>query len=111
VLYNPEEEVTNLCADLVMLTGFLKHSNIKYVIFNNMEVLPNFGEVPFLTDFTNVLKADENIIDLWSFSFGDYARSLGYEPVDENIYGIHGHPSSDAHKSFASFLISNYIKI
>ena len=108
LLYNPEEELTNLCADLVMLTEFLKSSKIKYVIFNSIEPFPVLGEVPFLEDFTNVLMIDQNIIDLWNFSFGSYAQSQGHTPVDKDVYGIHGHPSSDGHKSFAKFLISKY---
>ena len=108
LLYNPEEELTNLCTDLVMLTGFLKNSKIKYIIFNNMEPFPVLGESPFLDDFTNILKTDQNIIDLWNFSFREYAQTQGYVPVDEDLYGIHGHPNSDAHKSFANLLISKY---
>src|SRR6056300_267296 len=65
LLYNPEEELTNLCADLVMLTGFLKSSKIKYIIFNNMEPFPALGEAPFLEEFANILRIDQNIIDLW----------------------------------------------
>ncbi len=110
--FHPEPAVTDLITDLLMLTGWCKSHNIRYLIFSNVDLLPDHTTVdcksPFLSSLVETFKDDPGVIDPWAFSFGTYARDLGYQPKDSHLYGIHGHPSHDAHQKFSEFLIAKY---
>lgn len=111
--YQPEAEITNLLTDLIMLTGWCKSNNIPYVIFSNVACLPDDNKVGYESPFVQSLRAtieqDKNIINPWSFSFGQYALDAGFEPKDKVLYGIHGHPGESAHIMFGNYLVE-YIK-
>lgn len=108
-----EAEVTNLIADVIMLSEFASKNNIKIRIFCNTQKLPSSPEVditaPFLKDFVEYSRNNQSIIDLWNFSFADYALSLGYQPKDREIYGSSGHPGESAHIKFGEYLLNNYV--
>jgi hypothetical protein len=112
--YNPEAEVTNLLTDLIMLTGWCKNNNIRYVIFSNVDCLPGNDKVGYNSEFIQSLKEtidqDKNIIDPWTFSFGGYALAAGFEPKDKLIYGKHGHPGKQAHIMFGNYLVDHIKK-
>jgi hypothetical protein len=111
--YHPESEVTNLLTDLIMFTGWCRSYNIKYLIFSNVDVLPDENQVgytsPFISSLHKTINEDKNILDLWRFSFKDYAFSHNLKPMDYELYGEHGHPSEEAHTLFGNFLY-NLIK-
>lgn len=104
-----ESEVTNLLTDLIMLTGWAKSKNIKYLVYCNTNTLPGEPQVgltsPFIANLFQTVLNDKHIIDLWNFSFKDYALSCKFIPKDYNIYGEHGHPNAEAHQSFAHLLL------
>jgi|688.fasta_scaffold554015_2 hypothetical protein len=108
-----EAEVTNLVSDVIMLESFAAANNIRILIFCNTQKLPGLPEVdihaPFLQDFVKYVKINNSVIDLWNFSFADYALSLGYEPKDKHRYGLNGHPGEDAHIAFGNYLLENYV--
>lgn len=108
-----EAEVTNLITDVILLSNYAKANNIKLILFNNTQKLPGLPEVdtdaPFLKDFVNAIKQDDSIVDLWDFSFADYALSLGLTPKDFEKYGTNGHPGEEAHAKFGNYLIDNYV--
>jgi hypothetical protein len=112
--YNPEAEVTNLLTDIIMLTGWCKHSNIPYVIFSNMDCLPNDERVgytsPFLQSLRQTIELDPNILNPWTFSFGTHALSQGFIPRDQNVFGRHGHPGAAAHNMFGKMLVEHINK-
>lgn len=108
-----EAEVTNLVADMIMLSSFASTNNIKMLIFCNTQKFPESPSVdtsaPFLKNFVEYMTNDNSIIDPWKFSFADYALSLGYEPKDKNLFGLNGHPGEQAHVCFGKYLLDNYI--
>lgn len=111
LLYDPEERVVELLADIVMFVDWARANNINCLVFNNMECLPEWGQTPFLDTFKSKLEQSDNVIDLWKFSFRDYAWSLGHVPYDVEKYGEHGHPNQQAHIDFAEHLIVQYINV
>ena len=108
---NSESEITDLLTDVVMLTSFMKHRNIRYRVFNNMQSFINDESIgydaPFLKSIRQQLERDSSCIDLWNFSFKQYALDKGYVPRDVEQYGMHGHPSIEAHEYFAKFLLAH----
>ena len=108
-----EAEVTNLIADVIMLTDFARLNNIKLVLFCNTQKLPGLPDVdinaPFLKTFVEYAKLNTSIIDLWEFSFADYALSLGHIPKDKSLFGVTGHPNEQAHIDFGNYLLENYV--
>jgi hypothetical protein len=108
-----ESEVTNLLTDLIMFTGWARSKKIDYLVFCNTNTLPGEPQVgltsPFVHSLHQTVSNDKNIIDLWQFSFKDYALSNNFIPKDSHVFGIHGHPNADAHRSFADFLTNNFL--
>jgi hypothetical protein len=108
--YSKEAEITNLLTDIIMFSSFCKNNKIKYLIFNNAENLSTTPDVdinsPFLAPLVTNIKKDPNVIDLWNFNFCGYSINNGFRPRDEEIWGIHGHHGEEAHKEFASVLLS-----
>ncbi len=108
VHFHPESEVTNLLTDLVMFTGWCRSYNIKYIIFNNVNVLPDDNQIgynsPFISSLYDTINQDKNILDLWNFSFKDYAFLHNLRAKDYELYGMHGHPGPEAHNLFGKFL-------
>ena len=106
--YNRESQMTELCTDLVMLTGWLRSKGIKYKIFSNVDKLEGSEHIgydsPFISSLQDTILNDEGVIDPWKFSFGTFARELGLRPKDEDLLGIHGHPGAQAHELFAKYL-------
>ena len=107
--YNRESAMTDLLTDIVMLTGWLKHNNIKYLMFSNVDRFDGDDLIgynsPFLDSLQSTIKQDLCIIDPWEFSFGTHALEKGYIPKDANIYGKHGHPGEQAHIMFGNYLV------
>lgn len=105
-----ESETTNLLTDVIMFTGWLKSHNMRYLIFNNTNVLPGEPQVgltsPFISSLCQAVLDDKNILNFWEFSFKDFALSNNFVPKDYEKYGIHGHPGAEAHKLFGDFLSS-----
>jgi hypothetical protein len=112
---NPEADVTNLLADIIMLINFARANDIKIFVFCNTEKFPRLPEVdisaPFLKDFVNYAITDKSIIDLWNFSFADYALSRGHEPKDKDTFGHTGHPNEQAHIDFGNYLLEQHINV
>ena len=110
--YDRESRMTELCTDLLMLTGWLKSKNIKYVIFSNVCKLESDEYIgynsPFISSLQQTLKQDPVIIDPWKFSFGTFALEQGLKPKDEDIFGEHGHPGEQAHFLFGEYLTHFY---
>jgi len=111
LLYDPEERVVELLADIVMFVKWAHANNIDCLVFNNMECLPIMDHAPFLNTFTSTLENCNNVIDLSKFSFKNYALSLGHIPYDFETYGNDGHPNQQAHVDFAEHLIVKYINV
>jgi hypothetical protein len=110
---NKEAEVTNLLTDVILLSTYTKANNIKLILFNNTQKLPSLPDVdinsPFLKDFVTTVNQDQSVINLWDFTFRDYALSLKLVPKDFEKYGIDGHPGEEAHAKFGNYLIDNYV--
>jgi hypothetical protein len=106
--YNRESQMTELCTDLVMLTGWLQSKGITYKIFSNVDKLEGSEYIgynsPFINSLYNTILKDKGVIDPWNFSFGTFAQENGLRPIDEDVYGVHGHPGEKAHKLFAEYL-------
>ena len=106
--YNRESQMTELCTDLVMLTGWLRSKGIKYKVFSNVDKLEGSEYVgynsPFISSLQDTIIKDEGVINPWKFSFGTFAREQGLQPKDEHLFGIHGHPGARAHELFAKYL-------
>jgi len=105
--YSKEATSVELLADIIMLCSFAKVNNINILIFNNCQKWPTLPEVDrnsaFLQDFVNISK-QLPIIDLWEFSFKDYAAELNHIPVDFKNKGLNGYPNSNAHYDFSLYL-------
>lgn len=112
--YNPEAEVTNLLTDIIMLTGWCKSNNIPYVVFSNVDILPDDNKIgytsPFIQSLRHTVELDPNVINPWNFSFGSHALSQGFVPKDQHLYGRHGHPDAQAHKMFGNLLVDHIEK-
>ena len=112
--YNPEAEITNLLTDIIMLSGWCKSNNVKYVIFSNVDCLPDSAKIgytsPFVHSLRHTIEQDPNIINPWVFSFGGHALDLGFIPKDQKSFGRHGHPNREAHKMFGNLLINHIEK-
>lgn len=110
--YNPEAEITNLLTDLIMFKQWCVSNKIKYLIFSNVDLLPEIDlNAPFISGLVKELLQDPSVIDPWKFSFGTYALSKGHIPKDFNLYGKHGHPNQYAHLDFAQHLLLKYINV
>jgi len=111
--YNRESAMTELLTDINMLVGWLNNHNIRYSIFSNVDKLEGEEFIgytsPFISSLRSSIENDKNIIDLWNFSFGSYSLENGFKPKDEELYGIHGHPNEDAHKTFGKYLLQKLI--
>lgn len=107
--FNPEAELNNLLTDIIMFTAFCKSKNVSYLIFSNVDTLPIIDfESPFTKPLYLEVCNDPNIVDLWNFSFGGWARQLGHTPKRSDLRGIHGHPNEQAHIDFGHYLHVNY---
>jgi hypothetical protein len=108
-----ESEITNLLTDLVMFAGWAQSKKMQYLIFCNTNTLPNEPQVgltsPFVANLHQTVTNDPNMINFWNFSFKDYALSKGFVAKDHDRYGLHGHPNDLAHRSFADFLLDNFL--
>jgi hypothetical protein len=111
--YNDEAEQTNLFKKLVMLTGFLQHHDVDYIIFagNSVTYKPIDYQDVFIRSFAESISNDTNILDLNNFSFTGFCLARGHVPFDQDRYGIHGHHGQAAHQDFAKFLFDYYNKI
>jgi len=115
IQYNREAVMTELCTDLIMLSGWLKSKNIKYIIFSNVDKLEGNEYIgynsPFICSLQQSIKIDPAVIDPWEFSFGTFALEHNLESVDKHKYGKHGHPGPEAHCLFGKYLTEIYKKI
>lgn len=106
-----ESEVTNLLTDIIMFTGWCRAKNITYLIFANTDILPDDSKVgydsPFISTLKETIIEDQNILDLWTFSFKDYALSNNFKPKDYYKFGDSGHPGAGAHQLFGQLLINH----
>jgi hypothetical protein len=109
--FQPEASVTDLLADIIMLTGWAKQHNIPYIIFANANKLPSGPDVgyesPFINSLITEVDHDPNIINLREFSFTSYAHDCGFKPFDYDLYGPHGHPDENGHAIFAKKLLAH----
>ena len=110
--FSKEAEVTNLLADVVMLESFARFNNVKILIFCNCQKLPSLPDVdttaPFLASFKEYADTKNSIIDLWNFSFADFALDSGHLPKDQDRYGTNGHPGKEAHYEFGKYLLEKF---
>ena len=109
-IYNDEAEQTNLFVDLVMLTNWLKSSDIDYIIFagNTITYQKIAYDDIFIKSFSDIILADQYILNINNFSFATFCIEKGHVPFDYNLYNIHGHHGELAHKEFADFLLEFY---
>ena len=74
--------------------------------------MPGLPEVdataPFISSMREYSNTKTSIIDLWNFSFSNFALSQGCLPKDQNKYGLSGHPDEEAHQLFGKFLLGKY---
>jgi len=107
--FSKEAEVTNLITDVIMLNSFAESINSQILIFCNCQKLPSLPEVdvtaPFLANFNEYANTKNSIIDLWNFSFADFALNNGHLPKDQVKYGLTGHPGKEAHREFGRYLL------
>ena len=112
--YNIEAETTKLLQNIILLTSWCKHNNIKYVIVSGPLQEPIDVLAPFVKNFYDVILNDNNIINIFENSFTEWCISQGFVPIDNYTQKIHGkthiigHHGEKAHKAFADFLINNY---
>lgn len=108
---NMESEVVNLLVDLIMFTGWCKANNIQYLIFENTNTLPDDSKVGYNCSFVSSLRQtiaqDQDVLDLWNFSFKDFALANHLKPKDYDKYGEHGHPGPEAHLLFGNILLKH----
>lgn len=107
--FSKEAEVTNLLTDVIMLDSFAKLIDTNILIFCNCQTLPALPEVdvsaPFIASLKEYTDSKSNIIDLWNFSFAEFALEQGFLPKDQERYGLTGHPGELAHQTFGKFLL------
>lgn len=112
--YCPESEVTNLLTDIIMFVGWCKNNNIDYIVFSNVDCLPDHNKIgytsPFIQNLRQEIEQDSNILDPWSFSFGTHSLNSGFVPKDQHLYGRHGHPGEEAHIQFGNLLLEHFKK-
>lgn len=110
--FSKEAEVTNLLADVIMLESFARSIDVKILIFCNCQTLPSLPDVdttaPFLYSFKEHADTKNSIIDLWNFSFADFALGRGHLPKDQDKYGLNGHPGEQAHCEFGKYLLEKF---
>jgi len=110
--FSKEAEVTNLLTDIIMFESFAKSNGIDCLIFCNCQKFPSLPEVstsaPFLNSLVEFSYTKNSIIDLWNFSFADFALDNGYQPKDYLKYGANGHPGKVAHEKFGFHLLEIY---
>lgn len=113
--FSKEAEVTNLVADVIMLESFSNSIGANILIFCNCQTLPSLPEVdtgaPFIKSLIEHINTKSSVIDLWEFSFANFALAQGYLPKDQNKYGANGHPGESAHWAFGKFLLEKYQSI
>jgi hypothetical protein len=105
-MYDQEAAITNLLSQLVVFSGWLKHLNIRYLVWaNSMHIKPiNFTE-NFIEPFYKNVSQDTGILPLFDFNFCELAQQNGYQTIDQP-YEQGGHPDTQAHKHFSDFLIT-----
>jgi len=101
--YSPYAENINLIMDLINFTSFMKLHNIEYLIFRGNPAEPLEDE-HVLDTFGNQLADDNNIFDLFNFSFTKWCVDNNYQPIDFVDQPYIGHPSLEAHNAFGLFL-------
>lgn len=110
---NKEAILTDLATDIIMFLNFCQTQNIKLLLWSNTQTWPAGPEIAvndvFFQTLYQTLISSTMVIDPWQFSFRDYALQQGFRPIDEDRYGPDGHPGSQAHESFAQYLLK-YIK-
>ena len=105
-MYDQEAAITNLLSQLVVFVGWLKHLNIRYLVWANSPHLKpiNFAE-NFIEPFYKNISQDAGILSLFDFNFCDFSQQNDYQTFDRP-YDQGGHPSTQAHKYFSDFLIT-----
>ena len=107
--FSKEAEVTNLLIDVIMLDSFAKSIDANILIFCNCQTLPALPEVdtsaPFIAGLKEYADSKSSIINLWNFSFANFALEQGFVPKDHKLYGLTGHPGEVAHRAFGEFLL------
>lgn len=113
--YNIEAETVELLKEILLLTTWCKHHNIKYVLFSGPPQEPVDLKSSFIDSLYQEVAKDTNIIDIFENSFTQWCVDRNHVPIDDftqNVHGtnyIIGHHGEVAHKDFANFLIENYI--
>ena len=115
IWYNIEAETTKLLKEILLLTTWCKYNKIKYVIFSSTLQESVDLESPFVKSFYDQVAADQQIIDIFKFSFTEWCLGRGYTAIDQFVQDIHGkvydigHHGENAHRDFANFLFENYL--
>lgn len=106
IIRNDHADTLNLLTDLVMLKGLLDSLAIDFRIFCNAEPLTNFIlDDPSTDGFIKNIKSDSRFLWLFEDSFCNWARDHGFDPYDQEKYGVNGHPNHLAHAAFADKLL------
>ena len=114
--YNIEAETVELFREILLLTTWCKHHNIRYVIFSGPLQEPVDFDSAFIKSFYKEVSSDPNVIDICNISFTEWCINRGFSPIDHYTQEIHGktyiigHHGEEAHKEFAKFLFENYIE-
>ena len=106
-----EALVTNLLYELLTFTSFLEQNNFRSLIWCGFTKTTTNVDMaaPFIIDFNDALKT-KNIISITDFSFCEYCIAQGFIPIDYDRLKDSGHHGEPAHKSFAGYIIQNYLE-
>jgi hypothetical protein len=96
-----------LLSNLVMLSGYCRSRNLKYLIHNlDYEALHKFLDFKYCKKLVTELKNDPNIVGFVdNLSLHHLMLKHNLEGVDYEQYGHMSHPSEAGHKMYADFLI------
>ncbi len=115
--YNIEAEITKLLQNIILFSSWCKVNNVDYVIFSGPLQEPIDLTAPFVKSFYDIVSTDNNVLNLFEFSFTEWCLNNNFIPITKNLtQEIHGktynvgHHGESAHRAFAEFLFENYLK-
>ena len=112
--YNEEASMTTFYQNLVMLTSWLKHSNIKYMINTG----PTYSKInltsTFIKPFADQINQDSAVLNFYNNSFCQWINKNGAGFVDDFTHEVNGikepcgHANNDSHHAWATHLVNEY---
>ena len=112
--YNEEASMVTFYQNLVMLTSWLKHSNIKYVINTG----PTYTKInlasAFIKTFADQIVEDPAVLNFYNNSFCRWIDQNGTGFMDDHTHEVNGivepcgHANHDSHHAWAKHLVNKY---